>query len=164
MLDEITILEVLRQESYQRRFWSKVAKSDGCWTWTGRRLPKGYGQISLPGRGAGNLYAHRVSWRLHHGAIPAGLFVCHRCDNRACVNPAHLFLGTPRNNVDDCVAKRRHTIGERHPNARLKEAQVLDIRARFGSGTAICTMAREFGVSKATVSGIISRRNWRHLP
>lgn len=87
------------------RFWSRVAKSDGCWLWTGARFgPNGYGAVRFQKR---NSSAHRVSWMIHFGPIPDGLFVCHKCDNPPCCNPAHLFLGTIGDNTRDMIAKGR---------------------------------------------------------
>ena len=98
----------LTSKTLEERFWSKVSKdSTGCWLWTG--CVSGnclkYGTLrknGLPTK------AHRVSWELHFGAIPAGLLVCHRCDVPVCVNPEHLFLGTTKDNIRDMIAKRRH--------------------------------------------------------
>lgn len=91
-----------------QRFWRKVERSDGCWLWTGVRTGRGYGRIQQGGlekRKA--LLVHRLSWELHFGAIPAGLVVCHKCDVPLCVRPDHLFLGTQRDNIADCIAKGR---------------------------------------------------------
>jgi hypothetical protein len=124
--------------------------------------------------------AHRISWELAHGPIPDGLFVCHRCDNPPCVNPAHLFLGTHADNMADAAAKGRTMSGDdhwvrKHPElawggrrttrgaCRLVDAQVLEIRRRRANGEGVVPLGQAFGVSHATISDICRRRTWRHL-
>lgn len=96
-----------RPLTVEERFWAKVDKTDDCWLWTAHRQATGYGQFSpSPGHPVG---AHRFAWELAHGPIPAGMYVCHHCDVRACVRVDHLFLGSPRDNMADMVAKGRGT-------------------------------------------------------
>lgn len=90
----------------EERFWSHIEKreGEGCWLWTGTTDAKGYGMCSVV---YGSVRAHRASWLITKGAIPVGLYVCHRCDVRACVRPDHLFVGTQKDNMNDCVNKGR---------------------------------------------------------
>lgn len=148
------------------RFWKRVDKSGDCWLWTGDHSRYGYGLYrNAAGQKTG---AHRVSWELHNGTIPDGLFVCHNCpggDNPLCVNPAHLFLGTNADNMADCVQKGRTRIGERHWNSRFTEEQVTAIRQRYAAGgISVRKLAEELGEPYGTISAIIYRVSWKHLP
>ena len=146
------------------RFWEKVQRSDSCWEWTGCRLRSGYGQIKW---GDKIRRAHRVSWEIHFGPIPDGLWVLHHCDNPPCVRPDHLYLGTLVDNAQDCVRRGRHYHwrgqGEGHPMARLTEGQVLEIRRQRENGLSGHLIARAFGLSKTQVYDIINRKSWAHL-
>jgi len=178
-------------ESYTRpgflyRFWAKVDKSGDCWLWTGAKhsVAFPYGEIGVDGRPRGT---HRVSWELAHGPIPPGVCVCHTCDTPACVNPAHLFLGTDADNAWDKVRKGRAPRGDTHPNRlhperlrwkdthayrqnpslmgrKLTAADVLAIRARWEAGDVMQKqLAAEYGVTPTAVCLILKRKSWKHL-
>lgn len=105
-----------------KRFWPKVDASGGdnsCWTWRASKHTNGYGQIGSGGRGR-PLLSHRVSWQLTNGDIPAGMVVCHKCDNPLCCNPAHLFLGTQADNLKDMTDKGRRCSGQAMSRALLQ--------------------------------------------
>jgi hypothetical protein len=149
------------------RFWRHVSKSDNCWEWTSS-IKDGYGQFKVDGR---PMRAHRFSWLLHFGEIPVGLLVCHHCDNRACVRPEHLFLGTALHNHNDAVRKGRVRIpgGWRPlPPARLKgrrkltDSDIAAIRARRGEP--LRSVAKDFGVHHTTVLRLLSGAHWADIP
>lgn len=148
------------------RFWATVEKRgpDDCWHWQGRKDASGYGRIARKGP---MVYAHRVAWIFTNGPVPAGKDVLHRCDQRDCCNPAHYFLGTQRDNIDDCVAKKRTTWGERNPHASVTNEQALEIRAKFRRvGPRECNvreLAEEYGCTPAVVYAIARGRTFKQL-
>jgi len=146
-------------------FWQKaIANPDnGCMEWHGSMFQDGYGSVFLDGR---NQYAHRVAYELTYGPIPNGKLVCHKCNNRRCCNPKHLYAGTQTDNVRDCImANRRHDcIGVLDGNAKLTDAQVTDIRTLYRPRKVTQDyLAAKFGVSRSTVGYIIRGEHWKHL-
>jgi len=142
--------------------------NSGCWLWTGDRSGQsGYGALLLNKVPLGDgryrkirEYAHRLSWLLHEGDIPDGIRVLHRCDNPACVNPDHLFLGTSADNSRDAMMKGRLSKGSHRPLAKLTEADIPAIRA---SNKSLTETAAQYGVVFQTISDIRRRKTWRHV-
>lgn len=153
------------------RFASKVVKSGDCWVWTAAKFKSGYGRFAIGATRAQREmeYAHRAAYRLFVGPIPKGMVVCHQCDVRGCVNPEHLFLGTQKDNVHDCIAKgraRKHTgpnpkiSGEGHGNHKLTEANVREILTSADSNVAL---GAKFSVHYRTIWLIRARKRWAHI-
>ena len=162
---------VKRKPTPEARFWAKVARGSEteCWPWTASTAGGGYGQFGL--RAGSCIPAHRFAWVATHGPILDGLWVLHRCDNRPCCNPAHLFLGTRQDNMDDMVAKRRHwahrglpgNLGEQNGRAKLTAEQVREIRKRHADGESQSSIARDYPVGRIKVGQIVRGESWRHL-
>lgn len=170
---------LIRSLPFRERFWKYVNK-DGptqphmttpCWVWVAQRNPQGYGRVRDPELNRVSL-AHRVAWRLAHGADPNELFVCHHCDNPGCVRADHLFIGTNTDNMRDAKRKgrvahgptsgaQRHpemlARGSRHGMVKLTVSQVREIRAAVSTQSAL---AERFGVSRTTIGKIRSRMAW----
>ena len=145
------------------RFWSKVDKrSDSeCWEWIAGKYPRGYGSFYL---GKRSYASSRIAWVMTFGPIPEGLFVCHKCDNPSCVNPGHLFLGTPKDNMQDKSKKMRGTFGRSVNTVKLTEEQVIEIRFKYSSGNiSPGKLAKEYSVSRTAVRKIIDMENWKWL-
>lgn len=143
-------------------FWEKVQKTEGCWRWIGSTWDNGYGRMMV---GKRRRKAHRISFLIHNGFLPEDKVVCHTCDNPICVNPAHLFLGTQKDNNDDKVKKKRHGWGERNGRAKLTEEIVTEIRSLHASGSLPTyeEIGALHGVSKKTINHIITNATWKHL-
>jgi hypothetical protein len=153
-------------KSVEELFWSKVRIGDGCWEWTGvvNHARGGYGQFSSRRLGGcATRRAHRVAWILTYGPVVDGLCVLHRCDNRVCVRPGHLFLGTRSDNGADMRAKGRSLAGERNVNAKLNDDAVRAIRRRRAAGESALSIAAAFGIPFQSVYSICKRERWGHV-
>lgn len=143
------------------QFWAKVRPcvGDGCWEWTASKYLSGYGQFK-------HGLAHRFSWELHYGPIDrAGLVVCHTCDNKTCVRPDHLFLGTQKDNLDDMRKKGRERFlrGVALPQSKLTDENVREIRELLSGGWSQQEIADRFSVRQTTISMIARGKRWRHV-
>lgn len=139
----------------EARFRSKVVARGGCWQWAGGHLSTGYGAMQL--RVLGKTGAHRIAWALANGRWPSQM-VLHRCGNRGCVNPDHLYEGGAAENADD--ARRHGTLrtGERHANAKLSNEQIAEVRRLYVDGAPTARIAAEFGISTVQVNNIARGR------
>lgn len=164
-----------------QRFWSKVDKKStaDCWLWLDAKGKKGYGRFKA---GGVSMLAHRTAWQLTHGPIPpytgdGSICVCHKCDVRACCNPAHLFIGSNIDNVRDRDNKGRQSSGQRHRdamrhltsrdfnlNAKLNLTQVREIRSLYsGGGVLQSDLAKKYGVTTACIGLITRRQSWINI-
>ena len=150
--------------------WKKIRKSgpDDCWLWTGYRNEQGYGRIDIMGREG--VYAHRVAYlAANPGAITLdcrdNLYVLHRCDNPPCCNPAHLFLGTHQDNMDDKIRKGRQVYykSTESPRAKLTEEDVFWIRMAKKHGATVKALAYLHDVSRSTIGGCLYGRHYKDV-
>lgn len=153
-------------EDFRRKLLKRICVNEltGCWDWTGPVLKKSrYGRMSvymIP------TLVHRLSWLLHRGEIPNGLFVLHTCDNRVCCNPEHLFLGTNQDNMNDMKSKGRQKTyrGEQNGHAVITNDQAREIKSRGRSGEELRQLCADFPmISETGIRDIISGKSWAWL-
>lgn len=143
----------------------EISRESSCWNWTRAKNEWGYGHFT---RDKKRMLAHRWVFAAMYGPIADGVIICHRCDNPACVNPAHLYEGTPKSNMEDMMARGRgkhwRRCGEQHPRSRLSASQVMEIadESRWGAMSQR-EVGEIYGVTQAAVSDIRTRRRWGHL-
>jgi hypothetical protein len=171
----------------KNRFYKKVNKTDSCHEWTACKNPAGYGLFNFGGQGMAVL-AHRFAWEISNGDIPDGMLVCHKCDNPSCVNPEHLFIGSHKDNMRDCVNKGRfvcnlktkghksfgknngtHTkpdsrvCGIKNGNSKFIDSDILKIKKLYKSGVSTREIAAIYRVGKSTIWNIVSGNGWKHV-
>ena len=165
----------------EERFWAKIkitANPFKCWEWAVGKFKTGYGAFRVKGK---TCKAHRVAYYLIHTFTESDKpFICHKCDNPACCNPSHLFLGTPKDNTQDKLSKNRGNLpvgddhwchkdpskvrrGEAHSQSVLTEKEVREIRARYAAGAVQRQMAAEFRISTGTMRDIVHGKIWKHV-
>ncbi len=138
-------------------YYTEPEPNTGCWLWVGALSTGGYGKIYLDNK---YIAAHRASWVVHHGPIPNGLLVCHKCDVKLCINPEHLFLGTQKENIEDATRKGRMSHGEDRPTSKLKESQVVNIFSDIRTASKI---AAQYNITETAVYNIKAGRRWGYL-
>lgn len=150
-----------------QRFWSKVRKTESCWIWTDSLRYDGYGRITYKNK---TWYAHDLSYTIHFGCIQPGHYVCHirTCPSKSCVNPAHLYEGTPQQNSDDMKAlgnagRKASEIGIDNPNVKLTEDQVRFIKRQLKNGQTQKSLAVQFNVYQSAISKIKNGVTWSHI-
>lgn len=176
-----------QSDNPEERFWSKVLKTDSCWLFVNRKgecRKSQYGNFRAS-HGT-TVQSHRYSYELANGPIVGSLYVLHKCDTPACVRPDHLFLGTALDNMHDMIQKGRGKTpplphyrgddhyartnpeklarGERCHSAKLTAADVVEIRKRYSSGETKASLSKSYGVKPVSISRVISRRSWKHIP
>jgi len=146
-------------ESFNSRSFPEP--NTGCWLWSGCVDRRGYGITSFTE--AHMTRAHRISYYLNKGDFDRSLLVCHSCDNPSCVNPDHLFLGTPKDNMSDMVLKKRNTKGENQHKSKLKKDDILRIRELRNGGAKYIEIANFYNVSIHSIYCIVKGKTWMHV-
>lgn len=163
-LNQAVLFEGIRE----RLLGSYLPSNSGCWNWIHAKNEAGYGVTKVNGRAGWVERVHRVSYAVFVGPIAPGVCVLHRCDNRQCFNPEHLFLGSKRDNTNDMLSKGRWrepepSRGSKAGTSKLSEQQVEEVISRLLAGETRTSIAESLGVSLSTISKIATGKNWAHL-
>ena len=155
-----------------RRFWAKIDSSGDCWLWTGGQRGNGYGCFKVNGK---VLSAHRASWAIEHGEVPTDKLVLHKCNNRSCVNPKHLYIGTHKDNVADAIREGTHyqlkatdirqgkNKGVKNGSSKLDNIKVRDIRRLRKEGLGCRELGRLYTVDHSIISEVVNHKIWKHV-
>jgi len=158
------INEATEKEKIERikiNFENLVIRKNDCWDWKGK-IEKGYPVMTCR-KALGANRGHRASWIIHNGKIPEGLSVLHKCDNKICTNPDHLFLGTNQDNVNDMLSKKRNPIGSNIGTSKLNEDQVKEIKISLSQDDTITHIAKKYSVTKQAIFLIKNGKTWKHV-
>lgn len=150
-------------ERLKMHFEKNVIRQDGCWDWKGYIARNGYAEIARS-KNFSIKHAHRISWMIHKGKIPEGLFICHKCDNPKCTNPDHLFIGTHQDNNKDRDEKGRTIKGEKVASSILNDEQVREIKNLLSLDHSTSEIAKKFAISTTTAKRINNGTLWKHIP
>lgn len=155
--------KMTRNRKPLKTFEEQIVRNDksGCLEWTGSVVRGGYGYII---RKRKKIMAHRYWYELHVGPIQPGEVLCHRCDNPRCIEPKHLFIGSQAENISDKVRKSRQARGEKIATAILTAEQVVALRQEYAEGARQVDLASKYGIHQTSVSLIVRRKNWPHIP
>lgn len=148
------------QEAVMRWVNPESTNASICWLWEGATNANGYGKLMFRQT---SWLAHRASYTVFIEPIPDGLEILHKCDNRPCVNPAHLFLGTQPENIKDAVNKDRHARGIRHASSRLMDADIIRIRDLYEKGITAKELSMLYHVKQPHIYNIVNRKKWKHI-
>lgn len=161
-------IKIILSKRLLERFWNKIDKKsiDLCWNWKASKTKQGYGKLIYKNKTTiKNLLAHRISYTIHHNEIPKHLIICHKCNNKLCCNPNHLYAGNHKQNCNDSIKAGTHfkltsKIGIEHHDSKLKEHEVIEI---IKSKLSLSELSNKYKVTKQNIIKIKKRKTWKHL-